>query len=401
MKLAGRYLKDLVEDFAQDKKIILYGNKKETEKLIQLADLYRCHIAYVVDDFLDGNILSYLDLLYENPDEIFVFLCKENSIGACEKLMSLGLQPYIHFREVLKQKSSNMFQQFPLDVNIGYTYEAESQEEGLPGITVFGDRGRDDAYKICTLGGSTSDSQAYIWKCWSEFLFEQLRVLPALKERGVVIYSAGVSGYRSAHELLKLERDLLNLKPDMVVSFSGFNDASDTKYPFVSYYSQEIFNIFCNHNISDVHGTRTVRNYSCGFERQGTLAENWIRHMRIMHSICTEFGIAFFSMLQPMLGNKRDQLSVSEWEAALEGDRDSLGRDVLERTEAFLTDVREQLEKVHFDYIYDIADLFDTTDDVYIDVCHVTEKGNRLIAQKIFSIITPYLLRAIKRNEEI
>lgn len=398
MQLAGLYLKDLVGDLEQEKKIILYGSKKETEKLIRLADLYGCKIAYVVNNISVGNILSYLDLLYEDPDEIFVLICKENGTETCKKLMSLGLQPHTHFREIFTQKYRNMFQQFPLDVNIGYTYHAEGLEKSLPGVTVFGDRTNTSAYKICTLGGSTSDSQAFVWKSWSEFLFERLRLFPALKECGVVVYSAGVAGYRSAHELLKLERDLLNLKPDMVISFSGFNDASETKYPFVQHYSQEIFDIFCNGNLSDIDGTKTVHNYSCGFERQGSMAENWMRHMRMMNSVCREFGIAFFSLLQPMLGSKRDQLSTCEWEAVLNGDRDALGRDALDRTEVFLTDVKEQLEKAQYDYIYDISDLFDTVDDVYIDVCHVTEKGNSMIAEKISSIIAPYI--NMKRKEE-
>ena len=177
MQLAGLYLKDLVGDLEQEKKIILYGSKKETEKLIRLADLYGCKIAYVVNNISEGNILSYLDLLYEDPDEIFVLICKENGTETCKKLMSLGLQPHTHFREIFTQKYRNMFQQFPLDVNIGYTYHAEGLEKSLPGVTVFGDRTNTSAYKICTLGGSTSDSQAFVWKSWSEFLFERLRLL--------------------------------------------------------------------------------------------------------------------------------------------------------------------------------------------------------------------------------
>ena len=39
-------------------------------------------------------------------------------------------------------------------------------------------------------------------------------------------------------------------------------------------------------------------------------------------------------------------------------------------------------------YIEDITTLFDNVGDVYLDRCHVVEKGNEIIAQFIFDYLT-------------
>ena len=39
------------------------------------------------------------------------------------------------------------------------------------------------------------------------------------------------------------------------------------------------------------------------------------------------------------------------------------------------------------DYIYDLSHIFDGENDIYMDVCHVWQKGNQIIAQEIEKII--------------
>ena len=52
-----------------------------------------------------------------------------------------------------------------------------------------------------------------------------------------------------------------------------------------------------------------------------------------------------------------------------------------------MTKVKELLKEQKVNYIYDISDLFDKNESVYIDGCHVTEEGNRMIADRIFEAI--------------
>lgn len=63
---------------------------------------------------------------------------------------------------------------------------------------------------------------------------------------------------------------------------------------------------------------------------------------------------------------------------------------------------RRQLEQLSCkqNYIYDLPHIFDggRADDVYMDVCHVWENGNRVIAKEIEKVIRAELDRAIKNN---
>ena len=378
MELELRYIDELIKDAGSGKKIILYGSAKETGKLVEFLKLYNLKIAYVINDVQEDNIRSVFDLMYEKPDDIFVLICKINYLQACSRLEELGLRQQVHFRALIKAKYANLHQTFPLDVNIGYTSSVEEMDARFPGVTIFGDIVQKDAYKVVTLGGSTSDSQAFVWKCWSEFLWEKLNA----GHKDAVVISAGVSGYRSSQEFLKLVRDMIGLKPDMVVSFSGVNDTGETDHPFVQYYMDRIFGMFCRTDVSDINGAKTVTGYSAGFSMAGSLAENWVRHMRMMKAVCTEFGISFHSFLQPMIGSKKSILSRSEREQILNGDGD-----ILERTERFLLDAKNILGTQAIGCIHDISDLFDKETDVYIDACHVTEEGNRKIADKIYEVI--------------
>jgi hypothetical protein len=382
VKMELRYFNDFINDISGKRKLILYGNNEETQKTKKIIKLYDRTIEYIVDDYESDGINSYLNLIYEEKSTIYILIVKEDYLQACKNLESLGFHQQEDYRVIFKPKYTNLFERFPLDVNIGYTSVTDDMDKELPGITVFGNKDNKNAYKIVTVGGSTSDSQAYLWKCWSQILYEKLKEDERMQQRGLILYSAGISGYRSSQELMKLERDLLDLNPDLVISFSGVNDTGITDYPFVQYYSQTVFDLFVSGNISDMNGGKTVQSYTCGKKKSGSMAQNWLKHIRIMRAMCQEFGIHFVCFLQPMLGNKRNLLSKSEKELVLNGDGN-----ILDRTEAFLKDAKELLEEIRPDYIYDISDLFNHVEDVYIDDCHVTETGNRIIAYKIYDVL--------------
>ena len=59
-----------------------------------------------------------------------------------------------------------------------------------------------------------------------------------------------------------------------------------------------------------------------------------------------------------------------------------------ENVSAFISQEGENL------HIHDFTHIFDGHDDVFYDCCHVYEKGNRIIAQKIL----PFVLSAIENK---
>ena len=380
MRLQMRYLWQLISIARSGKKIIVYGFGAEMQKVKEIIEYYDGNIAYAVNDFASIDEKSYVDLIYEDVEQIYVIIVKEDYLEACQNLESIGLKQYFNYTVVHKSMYSNYFQKFPLDINIGYTYNVSDTDPKLPGVTVFGNK--EKPYVVVTLGSSTSDSQAFIWKCWSEILYDKIVSKKLINEGNIVLYSAGVSAYRSSQELLKLVRDMLNLSPNMVISFSGVNDIGKMIYPFVQYYQCQIFDTILPYQQTDMNGSKIIPSYSCGFERTGTNAENWVKHMRIMHAICQEYGIIFHSFLEPMLGAKKSILSRSEKEIVLNDNTN-----IMEKTVPFINEVRQIIAKSKLDYIHDITDLFNECDNVYIDNCHVTEEGNRMIADKICSTI--------------
>ena len=46
--------------------------------------------------------------------------------------------------------------------------------------------------------------------------------------------------------------------------------------------------------------------------------------------------------------------------------------------------------------IYDLSHIFDAESDIYMDDCHVYEKGNKIIADYIYEIIKKIAFRTIK-----
>ncbi len=57
------------------------------------------------------------------------------------------------------------------------------------------------------------------WTEWLEIILRE-------KSYSVEVLAGGIQGYASSQELLKLIQDVLILRPDLVISFSGINDAT-------------------------------------------------------------------------------------------------------------------------------------------------------------------------------
>lgn len=175
---------------------------------------------------------------------------------------------------------------------------------------------------------------------------------------------------------------MLTLEPDIVISYSGINDIFDNLYPFVHFYSRIIFDKFSKSNLPNVFGVRPERQYSCGIETRISKAHTWIRNQRMMKAICDEFGIEFYSFLQPMLLSKKEKMSDKERELVINNVSNGY-----KNIPQFLCDVKEIVKSEEITFINDVSDLFDDYGNVYIDTAHVIEEGNYIIANKIYEIL--------------
>lgn len=384
------------------KKIFIYGYGKRARRFsryLKLLDFqfvgFFCDYEEVCDELIVGDQVDCIEnVLYE--DHAFVIIENQNPEKALRKLESMGYQYGIDFVFAEPFAAHFLFvRKNALDINLGNTYVGASKYEGVqinnrqilekyPGFCIYGTE-QENNYKIAILGGSTTDGNMFPFKSWSELLYEKIH------SDKVTIYNGGVSGYTSGQELLKFVRDILPMKPDMVLVFDGFNDTcqENSAHPYSFSYAREIYD-YGSRNMEDEYVAQQIGTGLCeGINIKQTRFENWRNNMELIHTVAISKGIKFFSFLQPMLRSKNR--SKKEDEIFLSS------RQFYEKDLYVVEDFRDQIKNEenpkYNEYIYDLSDIFDETTDVYMDICHVNEKGNKIIADSIFNIVEKELFK--------
>lgn len=382
---------DTLCNLARGKRVYLYGAGDSAEKTRQYLHLLDLEFGgYLINDDADKNKsvqTQYVEeILYEKDYLIVIMEDIENSIRL---LTEMGLKYAVDFVPVHPLDSSIYFaRKNILDINLGHSFVNNSGDEGFYEYSKQTDR-----YKIAVLGGSTTDGGVYPFKSWPEALYEKLE--------GVTIYNFGVSAYTSTQEMIKLMRDVLDFNPDMVITYDGYNDSIQKDQNFYSFpYLKEIF-VYSEKGIAGDCWWMSSRGNVCSSKKK-TKKDNfemWISNIVFMREICRLRGICFYAFLQPMLPTKEGNIDKRETAIML--------------LRSFLTDVADQ-QKFDFrdriksqniceqyDYIFDLSAIFDGISDIYMDICHVNERGNEIIADEIYKRIREKICMNEKHKERI
>lgn len=355
------------------RKIILCGCNEFSEAIYKKLSLLGIMAEYFIEKnpsevyFCERPVKSYEELLNEDLEKIRIIITEDVH---AKELEALGLKRVENFRTIHYNES--LRQEYRLDANLGYNLVLDGE---IPGFKCFGDKNAEEL--IVTLGNSTSDPELYPFKCWSELLGE--RILKEKKQAKVLC--GAVSGHMSPQELIKLIRDVVPLHPSKVICYEGFQDINNmfrnTSYPFVSQYQKKLLRGANIDNWIDIYYTK---GYSYGVNSECSPYNLWKNSMKMMRAICREYDIEFIGILQPCIFNKMHCLGKREWEIVLHYE---LRDDMLAWFEQFFKEYKEDDSKL--DFIYDFTDIFNAEEEIYIDNCHVYEKGNRIIAEKIYS----------------
>lgn len=272
-------------------------------------------------------------------------------------LKDLGLQYFDRYEVNQCPYDITIDRKDQMDMNLGHTYLTKGK---YPGITVLGEE-KEDKYKIAVLGNSQTDSTQFPFKVWPEFLYDELKDI-------ITVYNGAVAGYTSGQELIKFIRDILPLKPDMVIVYDGYMEVGvNEKYPFAFRYGKKAM-------------------YT-GIESKENCFGNWLSNIRNMYAIAKERGIKFFCFCQPWLGSKEGK-NINEKSMLLSIQQKELNVRMKKSFREYMVK-----DKNIPDYIYDFSHIFDKTNDVYLDYSHVGEEGNRIIAREIEKIILPELMK--------
>lgn len=359
-----------------DKKVYIYGNgviEKVFSKYLKLMDYD--FVGFLIDDSdenEDGTLQYIEEILYEENFYIWVY-----DKSKTKKLKELGLKCFVEWELNGIPWDITINRREGLDVNLGYTTLVDGK---YPGTMVYGEENKKD-YKIAILGSSTSEGVLYSFKSWPELLMEELG------KTNITIYNGGVSGYTSGQELIKMIRDILPLKPDMVIVYDGANDLNvDTQYPFAFPYAMQIYD-FAKEHLDESLMDNRIRMVSKGTKSAADRFEEYLSNIRNMHAVAVENNIKFFSFCHPALSCKKGK-TLAEKNILLSMPS---GQIDLWVTDYFRKDM--EMRKDIPDYLYDFTGIFDNVDDVYMDICHVNEKGNRIIAGKIKDIVSDTILQ--------
>lgn len=286
-----------------------------------------------------------------------------------------------------------------LDPHLGYAHgDNFPQLKRIPGFVVYGEENDPEAIRIVALGSSTTDPTTFLLgdhgpDNWPKVLQD----LCHAKGKKCVVYNGGIGGFTSSQELLKFIRDVLPMKPDVVVSLNGGNELYhySSKFPFTHHYQLRLMNKLVGKHQHHLNGyfpnTIFIFNYLLNKRKntfpihEGTAyditpAQIWEMNTRTLSAIAKEYGIHYYVFLQPLVG-VGNYISSAADQAYLTTHEET------EKYVTFLTELytaaKDSCSKK--DYCVDLTALFDGKKDLFADPRHPNREGDRLIATEIYN----------------
>ncbi|HEX5066894.1 MAG TPA: SGNH/GDSL hydrolase family protein [Myxococcota bacterium] len=288
-----------------------------------------------------------------------------------------------------------------LDPHLGYAHGEDEEsvralgDTWVNGFVVYRDRPGPLVHPvILALGGSTTDG-AGADPSWPEELAR------LLKDRGIAgtVVNGGTGGYSTNQELLKLIRDGLEFRPDIVISYSGVNDRGEygeLPYPMVHAYQRQVLA-----HLTEGAPSRLLPNAVAWLRREvlphpkhrvtstlgvassSTLGEQYERNLVLMEAVARARGAAFFGFIQPnAYFRSRHQGKPGEAKSPA----------YVASLQALYAEIIDLPERLPF--VRDFTGIFEPHDDVYRgDGIHTTPKGDAVIAREILDVIGDELNR--------
>lgn len=376
-------VKKLCENYYFGQKIFVVGLNEYSEYFVrELINVnIKCDGALVLgeegypeNDLLPQKVIY--ELVYEEIDNVKVYVFElEKVTQYSDLLLQMGVCNtwFLDGKRWAGIKELNVY-----DIQLGYTWMIN----GTPGFVRFADGNNEKAFRIVALGGSATDPTMSNIRSWPELLYKKFVGMGVEIE----IIAGGIAAYTGVQELVKLLRDVIPMKPDLVISYSGFNDAYSLyhkeQHPFTMWYQSEDFEkMFRSNNCKNMlMNQMPMREVTYGLPNKKSFDERWLDCERMMKAVCREYDIDFYCFLQPY--NKEEhETFLSEY----------VGSQIQKFYESVL---KNELFRNQSDWLIDFTDIFERDRDIFFDSCHVYEKGNRIISEKMM----PYILECMQRR---
>ena len=410
------YAKDYLFERCSNRKLLIYGTGTEAKALNNLFSICNIPIEYFLDEeisdnlFEEKNVKHWTDIAYEKLDNLFIIIANEKECYEVsrQKFLQLGLSEHIGFTYYKKIPGNKEPSNYDVTLSYNRIRNQSGYKQVIEGFELFGEIDNPKALKIVALGGSSTESSLFFIKGWARYLTERFI------ENGisVVMYCGGVSGYTSSQELLKLIRDVIPLKPDVILSYGGVNDLDQYPHkpqklklneinsflPLVLNCSPErnkrpfITNFQINYiNQILLKFPKETQKIYYGLQNDKTCSELWLDNTRMMHAIAKEYNILFLSFLQPFLYVGNYEITDSQ-KIIFNRYRPEFTNSDYKNNYVYLNDASEMQKSIKgIDYITDLTNIFSGKANIYLDIVHVTDRGNEIIAEHIFDVLTKQL----------
>jgi len=237
-----------------------------------------------------------------------------------------------------------------------------------------------NALRIYVTGGSTSDLALDPFN-WPDALHRMLT------DSGIghIIYAAGVGGFNSSQEYLRLIQEGLPLRPHVHISYSGANEEGD--FGYVTEYESDLYHRLISAYSEPLLMPNAVAllRQVVGFDSRLTVPPldpmgtflHFRQNLLLMQAAAAAFGHVHIGVLQPLRGlGANDPASSYQRQ-----------RYWMTVYQAYYPEMKGFVAG-HDGTLFDFTDLFDgVTSPVYVDDCHILPEHQPLIALRLFNIL--------------
>ncbi|MBY0453072.1 MAG: SGNH/GDSL hydrolase family protein [Bdellovibrionaceae bacterium] len=268
-------------------------------------------------------------------------------------------------------------------------------------------------YRIFVLGGSV------VFNGQPSFSFLLQDVFTSRGESNVEVYNYGVVSSVSRQELVRTLLEISTYKPDLIISFSGYNDVFNTgwdkrvnyphryilfennpllkmraaDFPFMlnillsSEILRKLFEEKISKSVVDLHDRMPI-NWDL---RQQMVARAYVQNLRLTNVLAQDFGAQFVAFFQPTVYFKKP-LSPAETEIVK-----------MYRNEP-ATDIRKSVFNEYFNYksefrLVDSSEIFNgQTAQVFKDPVHYAEESTNFLAGYFQLFVGRLLIQRKKIN---
>ena len=256
-----------------------------------------------------------------------------------------------------------------------------------------------DTYRIVALGESTTFGCTLNAddKPWPEVLEEAVQNRLKLS-RPVEVINAGVPGYTLLHNLARLNSDILPLKPDMIISYHGYNGldllstSNPRRDPPLPPYRARPLKLLADAE----HGLKIMnykRHLTAQSENSQPLADPmqspYAAAYRQLIEIARTNGITLVIGNFSMAANGQSEPGVLDFYRA----GYPLAASRVRANAAHSVMVRQLVKENPETYFLDTHPNLDGEHEKFIDLVHFTQEGRRQLAETFFAGITNILIQ--------